>query len=46
MGSRFFEVQSGGIMREILEGILIGLVPVAVFFAGYFIADLKAVLFD
>lgn len=33
-------------MSDILEGILIGLVPVAVFFAGYFIADLKSVLFD
>lgn len=43
MGSRFFEVQSGGIMSEIIEGILIGLVPVAVFFAGYFIADIKKV---
>lgn len=30
-------------MSEILEGILIGLVPVAVFFAGYFIADIKKV---
>ena len=33
-------------MSDILEGILIGLVPVVVFLAGYFIADLKAVLFD
>lgn len=33
-------------MSDILEGILIGLVPVVVFFVGYFIADLKAVLFD
>lgn len=30
-------------MNEILEGILLGLVPVAVFFFGYFLADIKKV---
>lgn len=33
-------------MSEIFEGILFGLVPVAVFLFGYFLEDLKAVLFD
>lgn len=33
-------------MSEILESVLIGLVPVAVFLFGYFLEDLKAVLFD
>lgn len=33
-------------MREILEGVLIGCVPLVVFAIPYFIKDLKAVLFD
>lgn len=33
-------------MSAILEGILIGCLPVVVFAVPYFIKDLKAVLFD
>jgi hypothetical protein len=33
-------------MSDIFEGILIGCVPVAIFLIGYFLEDLKAVLFD
>lgn len=33
-------------MSEILEGILIGCLPLVVLAVPYFIRDLKAVLFD